>query len=423
MSSLFSTSSDIAGFRLQYMELYNWGTFNNQIFKIEPKGNNSLLTGANGSGKTTFIDALLTLLVPLKNDRFYNQSSGVQKKGDRSEQSYVLGHYGDIQKEGDLSTTTQKLRNKNTYSVLLASFANTDQQIVTIFQVRNFTNGVMRRTFGIGYKSLHIDPDFSNFDTKGNWKKRLDKTYNTGNKKIIEYYDGPNKYAERIRDRFGMRSLKALSLFNQIVGIKVLGDLDDFVKTSMLEKRDTQYEYEQLKNSFTTLMNAKNDIDKAKEQISQLEPINKIADQLNEIKTKLKNLTIKKENAVYWFAKKGAALTKDELEKLSILMAETDSIIVNLKDTEKELKTKEAKLTVQIESDEVGRQIKDLEIEIRRLSKSRDHRKKKYDRYNKLSETLGFSTDPDEDIFKESRNAAQKKKKNCQIKIELETEK
>ena len=64
MLSLFSTRSDTSGFRLNYLEVYNWGTFDDEIIRIEPKGNNSLLTGANGSGKTTFIDALLTLLVP-----------------------------------------------------------------------------------------------------------------------------------------------------------------------------------------------------------------------------------------------------------------------------------------------------------------------------------------------------------------------
>ena len=35
MWSLFSTSSNTAGFRLQYMEVYNWGTFDNEIFKMQ----------------------------------------------------------------------------------------------------------------------------------------------------------------------------------------------------------------------------------------------------------------------------------------------------------------------------------------------------------------------------------------------------
>ena len=100
MLNLFSTSSDTAGFRLDYMEIYNWGTFHERIFRLAPQGNNALLTGANASGKSTIIDALLTLLVPAKKDRFYNQSSGVEKKGNRTEETYVLGHYGNIQKEG-----------------------------------------------------------------------------------------------------------------------------------------------------------------------------------------------------------------------------------------------------------------------------------------------------------------------------------
>ena len=98
MWDLFSTNSDTAGFRLQYMELLNWGTFHKEIVRISPAGNNTLLTGVNGSGKSTYIDALLTLLVPQQRMRFYNQSSGVEKRGDRTEESYVLGHYGNILK-------------------------------------------------------------------------------------------------------------------------------------------------------------------------------------------------------------------------------------------------------------------------------------------------------------------------------------
>ena len=110
MLSLFSTGSDASGFRLQYMEIYNWG--------MEPQGNNALLTGANASGKSTIIDALLTLMVPAKKDRFYNQSSGVEKKGNRTEETYVLGHYGNIQREGEKGATTQALRDQSAYSVL-----------------------------------------------------------------------------------------------------------------------------------------------------------------------------------------------------------------------------------------------------------------------------------------------------------------
>ena len=423
MLSLFSTSSDKAGYRLQYMEIYNWGTFDKNIFRIKPESNNSLLTGANGSGKTTFIDALLTLLVPLKKDRFYNQSSGIEKKGDRNEESYVLGHYGDIQNAGEQSSTTQKLRDRSCYSVLLASFANTDERIVTLFQVRSFSNGVLKRTFGIAHKPLEIQTDFSDFDAIGNWKRRLDKIHNANSvKKRIEYFDGPTKYAERMVQLFGMRSTKALSLFNQVVGIKVLGDLDEFIRTNMLEWRDAENEYIQLKESFVTLMDAKNNIDKAKEQISQLAPINDIAIKLTKIDETLAQLQTTKEIAVYWFAKKGVELSNNELEKLKHQLENVENKIGKLKTAKEEFDREKTKLSVQIETDEVGRQIQDLITDIKRKVKQRDSRKTKLDDYNKLSKKIGFSINPDSDSFFKARELAKEKKIDCTSDSEVETE-
>ena len=109
---LFTTNPGTSGYRLDYLEIYNWGTFNETIYRIAPEGNNSLLTGANASGKSTLIDALLTLLVPFKKDRFYNQSSGNERKGDRTEETYVLGNYGNIQSDGESSVSTQSRRQK-----------------------------------------------------------------------------------------------------------------------------------------------------------------------------------------------------------------------------------------------------------------------------------------------------------------------
>ena len=169
---LFTTDAGSAGFRLNYLELFNWGTFHNRIYRIAPQGNNSLLTGANASGKSTLVDALLTLLVPAKKDRFYNQSSGIEKKGDRSEETYVLGNFGNIQADGESSVKTQQLRDKNTFSIILASFANNHQKVVTLFQVRYFVNGELKCTYGFSYIPLTIENDLSGFNgSKGDWKR------------------------------------------------------------------------------------------------------------------------------------------------------------------------------------------------------------------------------------------------------------
>ena len=418
MLSLFSTSSDTAGFRLQYMEIFNWGTFyNDRVFRIQPQGNNSLLTGANASGKSTYIDALLTLMVPTKKDRFYNQSSGVEKKGDRTEETYVLGNYGSIQKEGEYSTSTQSLRDKNTYSVILANFSNTDQKKITVFQVRWFSNGELKRTFGIAHMSLEIERDFNQFDSKGLWKKRLDKTYNSNsNKRKVEFLDGPTSYAERIWNLFGMRSVNALSLFNHIVGVKVLEDLDEFIRTNMLERLDPETEFILLKESFLTLMDAKTNIEKAKEQISQLTPINQITIELERIQVELTRLNLDKEVAVYWFAKKNIELSEQELLVCETLLSELNNDLEELKSKEANLKDQETDLKVEIKSDEVGNQIEKIKTEIARLERSRDLRKSKLNNYNKLAQSLELNTNPGEETFKTNREQSK------QRKIDLETE-
>jgi uncharacterized protein YPO0396 len=423
MLSLFSTSSDKAGFRLQYMEVYNWGTFNEKVFRINPKGNNSLLTGANASGKSTYIDALLTLIVPAKKDRFYNQSSGVEKKGDRTEETYVLGHYGNIQEEGKSSTSTQKLRDTNAYSVILASFANADQKQITLFQVRWFLNNELRRQFGIAHVPLDVESDFGQFDSKGNWKKVLDKKYNSNvTKKKIEFMDGPTAYAERMADLFGMRSTKALSLFNQVVGVKVLEDLDDFIRTNMLEEQDAESEFIQLKESFLTLMDAKTNIEKAKEQIKQLTPINEIAIELTNIKADIFQLEKSKETSVYWFAKKGVELGEKELNKCKEELQRLNNDLAELKEKESDLKNHETDLTVQIKSDEVGNQIEKLKADIGRLEKSKNLRSVKLDEYNKIAQSIDLEINPSEEAFIVSREKAKELKQKTQQNIDFENE-
>lgn len=424
MYSLFSTSSDKAGFRLQYMEVYNWGTFDGEIFRISPKGNNSLLTGANASGKSTFIDALLTLLVPVKNDRFYNQSSGAEKKGDRTEESYVYGHYGNIQQEGETGTTTQKLRDHTAYSVLLACFENTDGQVVTLFQLRWFNNGELKRAFGIGRVPLEIEKDFTPFDAKGNWKKRLEKLYNTGiQKKRIEFQEGPVKYGERMAELLGMRSVKASSLFNQVVGVKVLDDLDDFIRVNMLEQLDAEYEFLRLKENFMTLMDAKINIEKAREQIERLLPIDELARELEAIGKKLEALSNDKEVAVYWFTARGTELAALELEdarqRMQALMAE----IEKLKDKEDELKIQERDLSIAIANDEVEQQVEKIAEDLRKLERGRDQRKHRLDSYNALATGLGLPKDPDLNMFEQSKKQAAKNKVACDAQRLAEDEK
>jgi uncharacterized protein YPO0396 len=97
------------GFRLQRLEVRNWGTFHDKIHVLDPKGQTALLLGENGSGKSTLVDALLTLLVP-RIKRNYNLSAGSTKKKERDEKTYVLGAYGSKSDSEESRAQTKYLR-------------------------------------------------------------------------------------------------------------------------------------------------------------------------------------------------------------------------------------------------------------------------------------------------------------------------
>ena len=71
----FVGENALAGFRLQRLEVLNWGTFDGQVWGLELKGRNILLTGDIGSGKSTLVDAVTTLLVPAHRIA-YNKAAG-----------------------------------------------------------------------------------------------------------------------------------------------------------------------------------------------------------------------------------------------------------------------------------------------------------------------------------------------------------
>ena len=73
----FAASDALAGFRLHEFEVYNWGTFHDRVWRFPLHGHNALLTGDIGSGKSTLVDAVTTLLVPAQKIA-YNKAAGAE---------------------------------------------------------------------------------------------------------------------------------------------------------------------------------------------------------------------------------------------------------------------------------------------------------------------------------------------------------
>ena len=163
------------GYRLERLEVLNWGTFDGQVCVLRPDGQTGLLTGDIGTGKSTLVDAVTTLLVPA-NRIAYNKAAGAASR-ERTLRSYVLGHYKVARRDDeDLSARPVALRDDSSYSVVLGVFKNEAyMQTVTVAQVFWVVAGVgqPKRFYAGVERALSIAADFSRF---GGEIKRLRRT-------------------------------------------------------------------------------------------------------------------------------------------------------------------------------------------------------------------------------------------------------
>jgi len=227
----FFPDKDTAGFRLHELAVFNWGTFTGKPFVVRPEGRTAILTGGNGTGKSTLADALLTLLVP-NNRRNYNQAGQTQKRSERSERDYVLGAYSEKHDESIGAGRKQYLRkDSGSYSVLLATFHNEQlNSWVTLSQVLwvNTSNKV-DKVFIIEPRRLSIDGDFNHLDTPATIKRVLKD-------RGLTCLDSFTAYSEKFHEMLCMPKDKTpMAIFNQAICIKDISDLTSFIREHMLD--------------------------------------------------------------------------------------------------------------------------------------------------------------------------------------------
>ena len=408
---MYQTHHELGGFRLQYVEIYNWGTFDKKIWRLAPDGKHSLLTGANGSGKTTLVDALLTLLVPA-GKRFYNQSSGANTRRERDEKSYCLGAYGSIQTENKAAAATQYLRTKNDYSILLGAFRDSaSNQAVTLAQVRWFSNDDLKRVYIFSPNALTIKEHFIPLDPGGDWRRRLRGIGRT------EIFDTFTQYSQKFSRLFGFKSEKALSLFAHTVGIKVLGNLNEFIRANMLEETNVDEEFKKLREHYDNLLSVHNTIEKAREQLRVLEPITADGAAYLRAGAAVREVEEILELVPAYFAEKKIELLDEASRKKGEKLARVESGIQELRADMANLERQRTDLEIAISKDETGEQIRNIERDIAAAGKERDARQAKAREYGMIAEMIGYATRPDEAEFYENMRKGKAQKQEIEERL------
>ncbi|MCC5888811.1 MAG: ATP-dependent exonuclease SbcCD, C subunit-like protein [Gammaproteobacteria bacterium] len=398
----FATADGSKGFRLQRCEVYNWGTFDGRVWSLRPEGKNALLTGDIGSGKSTLVDAITTLLVPAQRIT-YNKAAGADAR-ERSLRTYVLGHYRAERGDDGLAARAVALRDHHSYSVILGHFYNESlQQDVTlaqVFWIRD-AKGQPDRFYVVADRALGIATDFTDFGSDINeLRKRLRKADQ------VELFDTFPPYGKAFRRRFGIAGDQAMELFNQTVSLKSVGNLTEFVRDHMLEPFAVDERIDQLIGHFDDLDRAHQAVVDAREQVEALTPLIADADQFDASEQRAVMLRSCRDALQPYFAGLRATLLEERIERIGHEIGRLDAKVSGLEQTRASQAERRDDLRQAIAASG-GDHIEKLKAEIGRLQQEQDRRRDSARAYRGLIEALDWSEPADEAGFRENQERAQ----------------
>lgn len=381
------------GFRLQRLEVLNWGTFDKRVWRYALDGRNGLLTGDIGSGKSTLVDAITTLLVSAHRVA-YNKAAGADSR-ERSLRSYVLGHYKSERNEVTGSARPVALRDASSYSVILGVFRNEGyDQAMTLAQVfwLKDPQGAPARLFVAAERALTIADDFR---INGGDITALRKKLRGAS---CELFDSFPPYGAWFRRRFGIEHEQALELFHQTVSMKSVGNLTDFVRSHMLEPFDVGNRIEALIRHFDDLDRAHQAVLKAKRQVDLLTPLVEDGKRHQALVAEIQGWRDARDQLRPYFARLKGELLERRLGLLADDAARLDAQIERL-DAQRETERVEVGRLERALRDNGGDRLEELAAEIRRLEQDKEQRQKKSGRFQELLARIDEAAPADEAGF------------------------
>lgn len=381
------------GFRLQRLEVLNWGTFDKRVWRYGLDGRNGLLTGDIGSGKSTLVDAITTLLVPAHRVA-YNKAAGAEAR-ERSLRSYVLGHYKSERNEVTGSARPVALRDASRYSVILGVFRNEaydqDVTLAQVFWLKD-PQGQPARLFLVAERALSIAEDFGGF---GSDITALRKKLRAAG---CEPFDSFPPYGAWFRRRFGIDHEQALELFHQTVSMKSVGNLTDFVRSHMLEPFDVGDRIKALIGHFDDLDRAHQAVLKAKRQVGLLEPLIEDGRRHQALVAEIQGWRDAREGLRPYFARLKGQLLERRLALLVEEAARLDAQIAS-QDAQRETERVEVGRLERAMRDSGGDRLEDLAAEMRRIEPEKVQRQEKAIRFAGLLARIDETAPGDEAGF------------------------
>lgn len=399
--SLDDTADDAGtppGFRLHRLELLNWGTFHQGVRVFRLDGANSLLTGDIGSGKSTAVDAITTLLLPAHKIE-YNKAAGAQKK-ERSLMSYVRGFHKSARSAGGEYSKPVALRGTGQLTVVLGVFHNavlgkSVTLAITLWATQEA--GQPSRFYSLAEAEQSIAADFSNF---GQDPLKLKKKLRAAGASV---HDSFEQYSAAFKRQFGISGNQAMELFHRTVSMKQVENITSFVRSNMLEEDDVASRISNLIHHFDDLKKAHDAVLRAKDQIALLAPIRDGAAQHARLSADDDLARAQRDQLHPWFTDRKLRLSLEhqaELERTGVRLQEDAA---RLNGETKQLRRDLAGVEEDIRTNGGGR-LAALDADLSRLAAESAAQRKRFETYTAAAAVLGLQAPEDRVVFDANRS-------------------
>ena len=323
------------------------------------------------------------------------------------------GHYKSERNETTGVTRPVALRDTRHFSVILGVFANTGYAttvtLAQVFRTKDMGSGQPERFFVVADSDQSIAKDFSEFGTEFNSLKRR---LGDGGARV---YDSFPEYGRDFRRRLGIESEQAMELFHQTVSMKAVDNLNDFVRSHMLEPFDTKNHIASLIEHFDNLTQAHDAVLRARAQLELLQPLVAHLDSYDQISNARATLERQLAALPLYFADRTRQALLHELEVLAVQLQDLSQELESVEKNVRDLRETEAQLNLQI-AGIGGDRLADIDRSIERHQRDKQTRQTKFDHFNTLLSQVGMEQVAVAEQFAASRDRAAAR----QLELEIE---
>ena len=294
---------------LDSLELFNWGPFQGR-HRAEFDHRGTAVIGPTGSGKTTLVDAFMTLICAQPR---YNLASTGGHESDRDLMSYVRGVIG-AGNEGD--SQDHIVRRGATVTAIAANFSNGGQELCIVALLWLDSNSSALADLKRIWVISHV-PEIGLDELLEIQQKSAIRGLKKfgGETSGVYVFDSKKSYLAHLRNFFEVGD-NAFTLLNRAAGLKQLNSVDELFRELVLNDNSAFTRATEVASEFDDLAAIRSELESARLQQQSLHPLSNEYVAYQKCGKQLEHTRLLLRVSSIWYASHACSLWKQAEESL-----------------------------------------------------------------------------------------------------------